>query len=147
MEFFLFFQKQLKFNFIFSSQIEKLAHDIKTLSGPIYDVESSHKFNEIEKKIQDLKSLQGPVYPGVEREHHYFAVLEQSWAHLKDLANPLYDIEREHSFVDLGKKVESLRGMNYPVREGVDYSHHFNQVQQRVVNLKNLTGNITFFKL
>lgn len=126
------------------SQIEKLAHDIKTLSGPIYDVESHHKFKEIDKKIQDLKTLQGPVYPGVEREHSYFAVLEQSWAHLKELANPIYDIEREHSFMDLGRKVDSLKSMNYPVREGVDYSHNFNQVQEKVVQLRNLTGNNYF---
>lgn len=90
----------------------------------------------------DLKTLQGPVYPGVEREHNYFATLEQGWAYLRQLANPDYDIVREHSFVDLGRKVEVLKELTYPVREGVDCSHHFNEIQEKVVSLRNLTGNL-----
>ena len=109
--------------------------------GPVYDVESQHKFAEIDKTIQDLKTLQGPVYSGVEKEHRYFAVLEQSWAHLRELANPVYDLERNHGFVDLGKTVEKLQSMTYPVRDGVDYSHQYNVVQEKVINLRNLSGN------
>merc|ERR1719260_33280 len=30
--------------------------------------------------------------------------------------------------------------MTYPVREGVDYAHKFNEVQQKVVSLRYLTG-------
>ena len=47
--------------------------DVKSLQGPIYNVDSAHKFQQIETKIADLKTLQSPVYSGVEREHQYFA--------------------------------------------------------------------------
>ena len=91
-----------------------------------------------------MKTLQGPTYTGIDREHKYFAVLEQSWAHLRNLANPDAQIEREHGFVDLGKKLESLKDMTYPVREGVDYNHQFNQIQNKVVSLRNLSGKHYF---
>ena len=118
-----------------------MAYDIKNLVGPVYDIDNQHKFAEIDKTIQDLKSLQGPVYAGVDKEHKYFGVLEQSWAQLRALANPAYDIERKHGFIDLGKSVEKLQSMTYPVREGVDAGHHFNLVQDKVINLRNLSGN------
>ena len=93
----------------------------------------------------DLKSLQGPVYPGIARENNYFAVLERSWAYLREKANPYEDLVRDHCFQDLGSNIESLKEMNYPVREGVDTSHHFNVVQEKIVNLRNLTGRIYNF--
>ena len=44
-------------------------HLTSLLSGPVYNTDHSHKFNEIEKRIEGLKSLQGPHYDGIDREH------------------------------------------------------------------------------
>lgn len=117
-----------------------MIYDVKNLAGPVYNIDRAHMFNEIEKKIVDLKSLQGPTYSGISRENNYFASLERNLAHLRDLANPVFDLEREHHFMDLGQKLEKLKEMSYPVRSNVDYSHHFNEVQQKVVAVRNLTG-------
>ena len=119
--------------------------DAKNLTGPIYNIERTHMFNQIEKKIVDLKSLQGPTYSGINREHNYFATLEQNLAYLRELANPQYDLERDHHFVDLGQKLEKLKEMTYPVRGNVDFSHHFNEVQHKVIAVRNLTGKSKYY--
>ena len=111
----------------------------------MYDIDNQHKFQEVEQKIVELKTIQGPVYPGVDREHNYFAELEQSWAHLKRIANPFCEVETKHSYMDLRDKVDGLQELNYPVRQGVDYSHHYNIVQDKVVGLKTLSGNFPSF--
>ena len=115
--------------------------DAKNLTGPVYDVDRNHMFNEIDQRIEGLKSLQGPTYSGIQREHNYFASLERNLAYLRELANPLYEIAREHNFIDLGQKLGTLKLMSYPVRENVDFSHHFNEIQQKVIAVRNLTGN------
>jgi hypothetical protein len=115
--------------------------DAKNLIGPVYDIDRKHMYTEIDKKIEGLKSLHGPTYDGIQRDHSYFGSLEIKLALLKDLTSPIYDIEREHHFVNLGQKLESLKEMSYPVRENVDYSHHFNEIQNKVVVLRSLTGN------
>ena len=61
-------------------------------------------------------------------------------AYLRELNYPVYEIEREHLFPDLGRQLDSLKQMTYPVREGVEFSHQFNEVQKKVVSLRNLTG-------
>ena len=61
-------------------------------------------------------------------------------AYLRELNYPVYEIEREHHYTDLGRQLESLKQMNYPVREGVEFSHQFNEIQRKVVSLRNLTG-------
>ena len=55
------------------AEVERMLYDVKSLQGPVYNVDSAHKFQQIETKIADLKTLQSPVYSGVEREHQYFA--------------------------------------------------------------------------
>jgi hypothetical protein len=115
--------------------------DAKNLVGPVYDIERKHMYTEIDKKIEALKSLQSPAYEGIQREHNYFGSLETKIAMLRDLTSPIYDIEREHHFVNLGQKLDNLKEMSYPVRENVDYSHHFNEIQNKIVVLRNLTGN------
>ena len=67
--------------------------------------------------------------------------MERNLAYLRELANPLYEIAREHNFIDLGQKLGTLKLMSYPVRENVDFSHHFNEIQQKVIAVRNLTGN------
>ena len=117
-----------------------MIYDVKNLTGPVYEVERTDMFSEIDKKILDLKSLQGPVNSGICREHNYFASLEKNLAYLRELANPLYDLEREHHFVDLGQKLEKVKEMSYPVRANVDHSHQFNELQHKVIAVRNLTG-------
>ena len=99
-------------------------------------------FFEVETKITDLKNLQGPLYDGINREHGYFGDIERNMAYLRSIANPLLEIEREHHFLDFGRQMESLKQMNYPIREGVNYSNKFNEVQEKVVTIKNLTGPV-----
>ena len=50
----------------------------------------------------------------------------------------MYEIERNHHFTDLERNIESLKQINYPVR--VDFAHKYNEVQQKVVALRNLSG-------
>ena len=37
-------------------------------------------------------------------------------------------------------KVDGLKELTYPVRDGVDYSHHYNIVKDKVVGLRTLSG-------
>ena len=55
-------------------------------------MDHQNKFHELESKIFDLKKLEGPIY-SVERKHHYN---------------------------EIDQKMEQLKTMNYPIREGVE---------------------------
>ena len=58
------------------NELNKAVESVKTLAGPVYDVDSSHKFQEMEHIVADLKMLQGPVY-SIENAHS-FAEIEKS---------------------------------------------------------------------
>ena len=77
-------------------------------------MDHQNKFQELENKIFDLKKLEGPVY----------------------------SIERRHHFNEIDEKMDQLRQMNYPIREGVDPHHLYGQLEAQVNEMKTLTGPI-----
>ena len=49
------------------------AQELKELSGPVYDLDRKHHFQELIKNAYELKQLQGPVYMKKDGEHKYVA--------------------------------------------------------------------------
>ena len=52
----------------------------------------------------------------------------------------MYKIERDHHFNEINAHIDSLKQTNYPVRQGIDVQHKFNEIQDRVQNVKDLAG-------
>ena len=67
---------------------------------------------ELAKKVEDLKSLEGPVY----------------------------HIDRQHHYAEIDKQMQTIKQMNYPIRESVEVNHNFNEIADKVNALKDLTG-------
>ena len=62
---------------------------IKDLQGPVYDIEvKKHHFKEIERHISDLKELSGPVYQ-IDQDHNYLAMVKKV-QELKELKGNCY---------------------------------------------------------
>ena len=54
---------------------------LKSLTGPLYDIENKHNFKEIEARVERLKKLEGPIIAAVRKI--FFRTLE-------NLLCPLY---------------------------------------------------------
>ena len=61
---------------------------------------------------------------------------------MKKLEGPVYSIERRHHFNEIDDKMEQLKQMNYPIREGVDPYHLYGQLEAQVIEMKTLTGPV-----
>ena len=94
------------------SQLEQHLDSVKSLKGPVYDVESKNHFLEIMKHAETLKSLQGPIYEFGESVHRYTGdVLEPSPTHESKLHGPKYQIDSAHHFSEIVSQVEKLRDL------------------------------------
>ena len=102
---------------------------MKTLTGPVYDIESNHHFQDLQKKIVDLKTLSGPVYR-TEREHSYQG-MQDSKDTPRELVGPVFNIDRDHHFSEIDKHVVALKDLKGPVYE-IDRNHHFNEIEKHV---------------
>merc|ERR1719431_769932 len=80
-------------------------------------------------------TLSGPVY-NVEHQH-LFVDIEKKLADLKCLHHPIYDIERQHAFVDIEKKVLELKTLQGPVYS-IDRQHNFQEIEKQLADLRNL---------
>ena len=64
-------------------QLEAQVNEVKTLTGPVYEVERAHKFTQVEKKISELKTLFGPCYDVLHQNR--FQEIESHVENLKNL--------------------------------------------------------------
>jgi len=105
----IYFNTDYKHHF---SQMEQHLETLKSLKGPIYDVESKNHFNEIIKHVDTLKALSGPIYDFGAIEHKYTGdVLEPAPIHQKQLHGPKYQIDSEHQFSEIISQVEKLKNL------------------------------------
>ena len=54
-----------------SQLLEPPAQEMKTLQGPLYDVDSDDHFSEIIASANKLKNLTGPIYADGESKHQF----------------------------------------------------------------------------
>lgn len=95
------------------AQIEQHLETLKSLKGPVYDVDSKNHFNEITKHAETLKSLQGPIYLDESVHHYQVDTLEPRVSHQKNLYGPKFGIESEHHFSEIishAGKLTELKG-------------------------------------
>ena len=96
---------------------QMLSKNPSKLQAPIYQ-SSGHKYEGsqlLEPPAQEMKSLQGPLYD-VDSDHHFSEIIANANI-LKDLHGPIYqaDGETKHQFREMTKHVESLLLMAKPV--------------------------------
>merc|ERR1719150_1291439 len=135
----------------------KQVEDLKTLSGPVYDCEKDHHYNEIQKHMIELKQMTGPVY-NAEHKHHYerdhytptdsahlvgpvYQSERSSYGHdfhreheKKDLSGPVYELPRKHQYgKDWSVKFSDVEtgGQIRPIDNKHHFKHPINLPHQR----------------
>ena len=129
------------------SQIDEHMEALKTLKGPIYDVQSKSHYNAIVEHVEAVKGMQGPIYEFGNVGHKYEG--DQSYvlnygkggaSDQKTLHGPKYDIDNEHGFSNIVEKVQELKNLVGPIYEFGDTAHHFTEIEKHVTSLKTLMG-------
>merc|ERR1719458_2386802 len=82
----------------YDGQMDKVEHE-RALNGPVYEIFRQHNFGEIEAHINDLKTLTGPCYD-LEARNHKFCEISDKLADLKKLTYPVYDIDNKHCYTE-----------------------------------------------
>ena len=54
---------------------------------------------------------------------------------------PIYEIDRQHNYQDLGPLVDKIKALQGPVYN-IDANHHYQQILDHVDNLKSLKGPV-----
>ena len=73
--------------------IEKHVDALKTLKGPVYDVEGKNHYEAIVKHVESLKGLQGPVYDFGKSGHAFSEVVKGVEDAMKQLHGPKYEVD------------------------------------------------------
>ena len=117
---------------------------LRTLKGPVYDVERKTHFNGIIEHVESIKSLQGPIYKYGEVGHKFEGgqILQPAATEMKSLHGPKYAIDNEHQFNNILKKVENLKDLVGPIYDLGETAHHFREINKHVQSLKTLMGPV-----
>ena len=129
------------------NEIQKHLVKIKELRGPVYDpVEFRHHYDTIQALGEKLLNLQV-------RETSYWSSDEFDNKQLINYCEfcatvslvyyqgPIYEIDRQHNYQDLGPLVDKIKALQGPVYN-IDANHHYQQILDHVDNLKSLKGPV-----
>ena len=132
------------------SQIDEHMEALKTLKGPVYDVQSKSHFNAIVEHVEAVKAMQGPVYNFGNAGHKYEG--DQNYvlnygkgggaSDQKPLHGPKYHIDNEHEFSEILKKVDQLKDLVGPVYAFGESGHQFHGLVKHVESLRTLMGPV-----
>ena len=123
-----------------SQLLEPPAQEMKTLHGPLYDVDSDHHFSEIIAHADKLKNLAGPIYQADGDTKHQFREMTRLVEALMPMAKPVMVEEGKHSYGEQtmhgygGKGVINISGPIY-VKE---FSKHNYQEKPKEDHLKQV---------
>ena len=81
-----------------SQLLEPPAQEMKTLQGPLYDVDSDHHFSEIIANANILKDLHGPIYQADGETKHQFREMTKHVESLLLMAKPVMVEEGKHGY-------------------------------------------------
>ena len=107
---------------------------MKTLKGPVYDVESKSHYLEIIKHAEILKGLKGPVYEFGDVGHKFTGSsnFTPEAADLKTLQGPPFKIDNSHHFSEIISCANKLKEMHGPIYQDGDTKHHFKEMSRLV---------------
>ena len=133
------------------SSIEEHLETLKGLHAPIYNKEGGKNlFNSILERVETLKSFQGPVYDfgnvghKYEGDQNYVLNYGKGGGALdqKPLHGPKYQIDNEHEFSEILKKVDQLKDLVGPVYAFGESGHQFHGLVKHVESLRTLMGPV-----
>ena len=81
-----------------SQLLEPPAQEMKSLQGPLYDVDSDHHFSEIIANANILKDLHGPIYQADGDTKHQFREMTRLVESLVPMAKPVFMEEGRHTY-------------------------------------------------
>ena len=124
----------------YDGQMDKVEHE-RALNGPVYEIFRQHNFGEIEKHLTDLRTLTGPCYD-LEARNHKFCEIDKKFADLKNkLTYPVYDIDNKHNYTEGNREKPQKKELNYPVYQ-IENQHNFKEFEKLLTDLKDLHGPV-----
>ena len=126
------------------SAIQEHLETLKTLKGPVYDVESKNHYKAIMDHVESLKALQGPIYSFGDIGHKFEGgqILTPERTDTKTLHGPKYHIDNDHEFNEIAKKVDQLKELVGPIYDVGETGHHFTELKKHVESLRTLMGPV-----
>ena len=114
--------------------IQEHLETLKSLKGPVYDVESKSHYLEIIKHAEILKGLKGPVYEFGDVGHKFTGSsnFTPEAADLKTLQGPAFKIDNSHHFSEIISCANKLKEMHGPIYQDGDTKHHFKEMSRLV---------------
>ena len=118
--------------------IQEHLETLKTLKGPVYDVESKNHYLAIIKHAEIIKDLKGPIYEFGEAGHKFAGSsnFTPEAADLKSLHGPKFEIDNGHHFSEIISNAHELKELHAPIynKDG-ETSHKFNLMTKAVESL------------
>ena len=108
---------------------------LKTLKGPVYEVESKNHYLEIIKHAERLKDLKGPIYECGEILHKYdgHSNFTPEATDLKTLQGPAFKIDNAHHFSEIISSAQKLKDLQGPIYQADgDTKHQFREMTRLV---------------
>ena len=116
----------------------KLAKYLSTKLTPL--ITTTHCAKDSFSVVEELKQLNYPVYD-IQRQHAFVDMTRQMES-LVSLKGPVWQIMNDHNFREIFTEQPNLKGLQGPIYDRDGVKHHFKEVFHAITELKSLQGKL-----